>query len=137
MDWKNLFTPAWIGFAFCLWSIVSTFLRVEGGWAVTMVMVPTAITLVFNSNLETRTMPSVMVVIILVALGVFNGWAMCVYGQKIADRNIPTSIIVVGVAVMMIVWAALLDSVLNGAIPTPRQTTGFALALVVIYLLNS
>ncbi|MBI4121511.1 MAG: hypothetical protein HY470_00955 [Candidatus Ryanbacteria bacterium] len=73
---------------------------------------------------------------ILLAAGAINGIGLFFYSVRTTDPQIVTSLFVVTTAVMMVVWAPILDHLFNGSIFSIYQLVGFGVIALGIYLLG-
>ncbi len=140
MDLKTFFLAALVALGFGGWPIIANYSKAKWEWiaivimtAGTLVVIPLTLLL---GKISIHSVPSRKAIFLLVAAAVVNGIMVPIYSKRLADTTIPAGPLVVTVAVLMVVWAVILDGILNGVVPTSRQTIGFTFGAVAIYLLK-
>jgi hypothetical protein len=137
MTWRVLASAAFVACAFAAWPLLGKQSRVTGAWMSVAVMAGSTLTVTLLSLTRLASLP---------ALGhrwwwlggaaAANGLAVYVYASRAADPLVPTAAFLVTVAVLQIAAIPLLTWLLpGGTLPSPRQSVGFILAAVAVYLL--
>jgi drug/metabolite transporter (DMT)-like permease len=140
MNIQILLITIFIGLAFVGWPTAAKFLGFHGSWANVVVTLGTGITaLIFSRHYIVSNKipaPHMTPVLILFLVAVVNGFAVSFYARSVADPEIPTATFIVMVSVFMVVWAPILDYILNGSAPHIRQIIGYVCAIAAIYFLT-
>ncbi len=138
MSIGTLIVAIFIATIFAAWPIVGRSTGMSGSWIAAIVMLGTAFSasLLTAKELFNTPFPAARPFIFLLVVSLINGLAVWLYAVKAADKNIPTiSTFLVTVAILVMIIAPTLDWMLNGAVPTPKQFTGFVVAVGAVYLL--
>lgn len=136
MKTLDIFAAICWAFTFVAWPIVGKFVHATGAWMATIVFAANAIVIGLLFRYDLSAPPTIKVILILFAAGAMNGIGAYFYAQKLADIRISTSALVVLVSILMVVWAPIIDWILNGSIPSVRQGTGFIVAALAVWLLG-
>ncbi len=140
MNLHIIFISIFIGSIFVGWPTVAKYLGFHGAWANIVVSLGTGITAILLSwhyiatqNIKT---PDLKGVIILLVVSAVNGYAVTLYAREATNPNLPTAIFIVLVSVFMVVWAPILDYVLNGNAPNFKHLIGYLCSIGAIYFLS-
>jgi drug/metabolite transporter (DMT)-like permease len=128
--------PAFITVGFGSWPFAGKYLQISGAWVGTIMIASTLpITALCSLNGMRTTNISVKAIIVLILAGVLNGITLWIYLVKTADPNIPTSIFIVSVTLLISLLSLMLDWGINYQIPDTRQFVGIAMAIGAVILL--
>lgn len=137
MNLTSLLTAVMIAVGFVGWPVIGKYSKASGAWVGTFAMVVTTIVVAIISHRQLfLSTPSPKAFLVLTLAAVVNGVAVCLYSAKTTDPSIQSGAFVVVVATLMVIFAPILDWILNGSIPSLRQVGGFALAALAIYLIK-
>lgn len=132
-----LYSAALIAFGMVCWPMLSKVSGTPAAWVTTLVLIGTLIgnlAVGWNDMAKSPLFSPWSFGIMMVA-GLVNGVAVYYYGAKSADPTIPSWIFVASINIMMVVFAAVLGSVVGWSLPTLRQLSGIILAGIGIYLI--
>ncbi|MEK7650000.1 MAG: hypothetical protein AAB367_03545 [Patescibacteria group bacterium] len=136
MNFGMVLPAALIALAFVTWPIIGKYSGITGAWVGVLASVGTLTLVAVFSGRALATPPTLRGATLLLAAGAINGVAVFFYSMKTSDPQISTGVIVVITSMMMVVWAPILDRVLNGSAFSPHQIFGFGAAALAIYLLG-
>ncbi len=138
MSMLHLLWAAGIALAFASWPLVGAY---AGAAAVWLGVVTASFTVLPQVILGADAMmhgptPSARGFFILAVAGIFNGIGVYYYSIKVTDTTINTTVFVVTMLMMLMVWTPILNWVMNGVTLNLRQLLGVAIALLAVYVLN-
>lgn len=136
MNMSAVLLPAFIAFTFVVWPIVGKYSGVVGPWVGVLSSVGTLSVVATLSGRTLATPLTVREFALLLAAGAINGVGVYFYSLRTAAPTGTTSTFIVMTCIMMVVWAPILDRILNGAAFNLRHAAGFAAAAAAIYLLR-
>ena len=127
-----------IAFAFTIWPIIGKYSGASGAWVGTLVIAGTLVTtLIFGAkDMMNGPMFTMKSFVVLALAGLVNGAAVYFYSVKAVDPEVPTSIFVTTMVILMALMAPLIDWALNGNTINTKQLLGLGTALLTIYLLK-
>lgn len=140
MNLKTFFLATLIALGFGGWPIVANYSKATSEWIGMVIFgggwIVVTTTYWFQGKIDIASFPKGKGMLWLFAATVINGFVLTLYTPKLADHAVPPGPLVVTVAVLMVVWAVILDWGLNGAVPTSRHAIGFAFGAIAIFLLK-
>ena len=130
-----------IALAFVAWPIGGGFSKATGAWVSFAVFLVTTLTTfaVSYKEIASQPLPSVKTLLILSFLGFINGLA-CYYYASMTNpsrSDIPAGILVITVAVLMVIFAPILDMVLNQKQLSLQQWGGIGVICIGIVLVGN
>jgi hypothetical protein len=139
MDAWGVAYAAFIAFGFVAWGLVGNRIGLTGPWLATLVYMSatcTILSLNFRSLSKTESLPGIVLALIIILAGFFNGLSSKLYGDKMSSQTVDPALFTVMVFAFMVAETPVLNLILNGKIPTLNNLAGFVLAIGAIYFLN-
>jgi hypothetical protein len=139
MDAWGIAYAAFIAFGFVAWGLVGNRIGLTGPWLATLVYISatcTILSLNFRSLSKTESLPGIVLALIIILAGFFNGLSSKLYGDKMSSQTVDPALFTVMVFAFMVAETPVLNLILNGKIPTLNHLVGFVLAIGAIYFLN-
>lgn len=126
-----------IGLCFVSWAVVGNRFA-SGSLTGTVVMLVTAFAVLLFSfrNIRTEDFLNWKIIGLLVVLGVFNGFGVVRYSDRLSQPDIPSAAFVVVTSIAMVAIAPLLEYVLSGKRLTVTHVLGYVCAAGAITFLS-
>ncbi len=139
MDLTTLLWAAGIAATFVAWPVIGKYSGASGAWIGIIVVAGSLVTTAIFGLKELTSGPmfTLKALVLLVMAGLLNGAAVYYYSVKATSTAIPTGVFIVTMSIMMVIFAPILDWLLNGNALSIRQCAGIAAAVVAIYLLQN
>lgn len=134
----NIFWAIGIALAFASWPLVGAY---AGTTAIWLGVITASFTVLPQLVLGYDAMANgpaltTKAFLILAAAGIFNGLGVYFYSIKLSDVTVNTTVFVITMLMMLMIWTPLLNWMMNGVTISGRQMAGLGLAMVAVYLLN-
>jgi drug/metabolite transporter (DMT)-like permease len=138
MTISDFFQATLIAVGFAGWGIIGNYSQAGSSWTGLFVNIYTSIAIVayYHKDLYHTPLPANKALLILLAAGILNGVAVCLYTGKVSNpNNSRVASFMVLVFVLMAIVAPVLEWILKSEAPTAKQMLGYLFAILSIYFL--
>ncbi|TSC96483.1 MAG: hypothetical protein Athens071426_94 [Parcubacteria group bacterium Athens0714_26] len=139
MGLSDILTAVFLGFGFVSWVFIANYSGASAGITSMVVMGVSALVAAVWKYGQIFPFTPNKTFWFLVAGGLVNGIAVVVYSNKITSQLMTKTTLaafITMVSVCMAVTSPILNSVINGVVPTTRQLIGFCFAIAAIVFLG-
>lgn len=133
------FYAAFIAFGFVAWGLIGNKIGMTGPWLATLVYLSAACTILslnFRSLIKAGSLPGIVLVLVILLAGFFNGLSSKLYGDKMASHTVDPAMFTVMVFALMVAETPILYWILNNRLPTLNHCIAFVLAIGAVYFLH-
>lgn len=137
MNFKTMILAAFIAGSYVAWPNLAKPLGLRPGLVVFVVVLVAllVVTIMSATDISSISRISGKALIALLAVSVANALAIPLYAAVAGDKNIQTGVFLITVFVLQMVFALLIDWLVNGTKLSALQWLGFALAIPAMLLL--